>query len=479
MPASDDHRPWLVILFCAVFGARKARGKTGRGLFHGELLRLIEEKKFAQARERLNECNEVDIAEWLDDFEKDSRALVIFRLLPKEMAADVFSYLSPESQQHIVEGLTDRELAGVIEDLFLDDTVDFLEEMPASIVKRVIATADTQTRAQLNQLLMYPPDSAGSLMTPELMELDGDWTVARALAAVRRQCEDKASISWLYVTDGRRHLVGVVDLRSVLAAPDAQRVDALMEPDVKAVRTHDDQADVAAMFRKYDLLAMPVVDNERRLVGVITIDDVVDVLEEETTEDIYKMAAMTPAERGYMETDVLTLAKNRVLWLVLLMISATFTGFIIARFDAALAANVLLASFIPMLMDTSGNAGSQASVSVIRGITLGEIRFSDLPRVMWKELRVSLLAGMGVAAVNFLRVWLMYGDPVMALVVSLTLVFAIMAAKLFGCALPLLAARVGLDPALMAGPLITTVADPMALLLFFNIAMLLMPGLSG
>lgn len=441
------------------------------------MLRLIDEKKYCEVHQRLNELNEVDIAEGLTEIEEDPRMLVIFRMLPKEMAADVFSYLSHDMQQQIVEKLTDKELARIIDDLFLDDTVDFVEEMPASIVKRVVRAADPETRKQINLLLMYPEDSAGSLMTIEFMELDDMWSVQRAIEAIRSQSKDKESISTLYVTDKQRHLEGVVGLRDVLTAEDDTKIGNLMETDIIMVNTHDDQADVADKFKKYDLLSMPVVDNENRLVGIITIDDVVDVIEEENTEDIYKMAAMTPSEEGYMHTDVFTLAKNRVVWLIVLMISATFTGMIINSFEAALAANVLLASFIPMLMDTGGNAGSQASVSIIRGITLGEIKFSDIFTVMWKEFRVSLLVSVGVAVVNFARIWIMNGDPLIALVVSLTLVITIIAAKLVGCTLPLLADRIGLDPAIMASPLITTIVDALALIAFFNIAILLLPGL--
>ena len=441
------------------------------------MLILIEQKKYNEAHARLKELNVVDIADWLNDIEEDPRILIVFRLLPKEMAAEVFAYLSHDMQQKIVESLTDKELARIVDELFLDDAVDFLDEMPASIVKRVIRAADPETRIHINQLLMYPEHSAGSLMTIEFMELDDIWTVQRAIEAIRSQSKDKESIATLYVTDHQRHLEGVISLREVLVAKNDDKIGDLMETDVIKAKTHDDQADVADVFKKYDLISMPVVDNENRLVGIITIDDVVDVMEEETTEDIYKMAAMSPSEDGYMHTGVLTLAKNRVVWLIVLMVSATFTGLIISRYDAALAANVLLASFIPMLMDTGGNAGSQASVSIIRGITLGEIKFSDIFTVMWKEFRVSLLVSAGVAVVNFARIWIMNGDPLIAAVVSLTLIVTIVAAKLVGCTLPLLADKIGLDPALMASPLITTIVDAVALVVFFNIAILLLPGM--
>lgn len=441
------------------------------------MLGLVDERRFGEVHALLMECNEVDIAALLDDIEDDPRVLVVFRLLPKEMAADVFSYLSHDVQQHIVERLTDKELAQIIGDLFLDDAVDFIDEMPASIVKRVIRAADPQTRKQINTLLMYPEESAGSLMTLEFMELDDVWTVDRAIRAIREKSADKESISTMYVTDRFRLLEGVVSLRDVLMAEDERKIGDLMETGIISVNTHDKQEEVANTFKKYDLLSMPVVDNENRLVGIITVDDVIDVIDEEATEDIYKMAAMAPSEASYMESSVLSIAKNRVVWLIGLMISAMFTGLIITRFDDALAANVLLASFIPMLMNTGGNAGSQASVSVIRGVTLGEIHFSDIFSVMWKEFRVSLIVSIGVALVNFLRVWIMDGDLQVAIVVSLTLIITIVVAKLVGCSLPLLANRIGLDPALMASPLITTIVDAVALIVFFNMALLLLPGL--
>jgi magnesium transporter len=450
--------------------------KEGGG-FHGELLRLIEEKKFSEAHALLTDMNEVDVAEGLGGIEEDPRLFVVFRMLPKEMAAEVFAYLPHEMQQQIVEGLTDKELSRIVDELFLDDTVDFIEEMPASIVKRVVRAADADTRRLINQLLLYPEDSAGSLMTIEFMEIDDVWTVRRAIEAIRLKGRDKESIDALYVTDTARHLEGLVSLHDVLIASDEETIANLMETEVIMVGTHDDQADVAEKFKKYDLVTMPVVDNEKRLVGIITIDDVVDVMVEETTEDIYKMAAMAPSEDSYLQTSALMLAKNRVVWLVILMISATFTGMIITHYEAALAANVALAAFIPMLMNTGGNAGSQTSVSVIRALTLKEVKFSDLFTVLWKELQVSLLVGVVIVAVNFLRIWLMNGDALVALAVSLTLLVTIVAATLVGCTLPLVADRIGLDPAVMASPLITTIVDAVALVVFFNTALMLLPGL--
>lgn len=441
------------------------------------MLELIEQRKYSQAHSLLVDLNVVDIAEGLDEMIDDPRVLVIFRMLPKEMAAEVFAYLSHELQQRVVEGLTDKELARVVDELFVDDTVDFVEEMPASIVKRVLRAVDPETRRHVNQLLMYSERSAGSLMTIEFMELDDVWPVGYAIEAIRKQSADKETISTLYVTDKQRHLEGIIGLRDVLSSEDDEKIGDLMEEVVITASTHEDQADVADKFKKYDLTAMPVVDHENRLVGIITIDDVVDVIEEEATEDIYKMAAMTPNETTYLETTVWALAKNRVPWLILLMISATFTGLIISRYEAALAANVLLASFIPMLMDTGGNAGSQSSVSIIRALVLKEIKFSDTFAVMWKEFRVSLLAGGAMAIINFLRILLMNGDPLLAFVVSITLFVVVLASKLVGSSLPILADKLGLDPAVMASPLITTIVDALALTVFFNIAILLLPGL--
>lgn len=449
-----------------------------RGVIIGELLILIDQKKYIQVRRILQEMNVVDIAEYLGEIEDDPRALILFRLLPKEMAADVFSYLDHDNQQRIVEGITDRELAGIVEELFLDDTVDFLDEMPASIVKRVIQTADPVTRRQINQLLMYPEESAGSLMTIEFMEVDSEWNVKRSIAEIRRQSADKESISSLFVTDEQRHLQGVIGLRDILTGQDDELVGNLMRTDIISVSTHDDQAKVAEFFRKYDLLSMPVVDNENRLVGIITIDDVVDVMVEEATEDIYKMAAIEPIEEGYVEAGVFTLARKRIIWLMVLMVSATFTGMIIQNFSSALAANVLLASFIPMLMDTSGNAGSQTSVSIIRGLVLGQVSFGDLIAVLWKELRVGILVGAALAVMNFTRILLMNRDAGIALVVSGTLFCTVIAANLVGCTLPMIATKLRLDPALMASPMITTIVDAVALLVYFSIATHLLPAVA-
>jgi len=443
------------------------------------LLTYIDEKKYAALRRELAEMNAVDIAEFITgEMEEDPRIVVFFRLLPKEIAADVFSYLDHDVQQKIVEGISDRELALIVDDLYLDDTVDFLEEMPANLVKRVIKAADSERRRQINQLLMYPEDSAGSIMTIEFMELDGDWTVKRAIEEVRKQSEDKETVSTLFVTDGRRMLEGVISLRDVLIGKDDQLITDLMERDVISVRTDEDQEVVAQTLAKYDLVAIPVVDKEGRLVGIVTVDDAMDVIQEETTEDIEKMAAILPTEEPYLKTGIFETWKVRIPWLLLLMVSATFTGMIITGFEDALAAQAVLTAFIPMLMDTGGNSGSQASVTIIRGISLNEIAFSDILTVLWKEIRVSVLCGATLAVVSFGKILLvdrlLLGNTgitvIVAGVVAVTLFCTIVCAKIVGCSLPILAKKVGLDPAVMASPFITTIVDALSLILYFQIA---------
>ena len=448
---------------------------------YGELLKLIDEKKYFEIRRTLQDMNVVDVAEFFEEMADDPRMVIVFRLLPKDMSAEVFSYLDHDLQRKIVEGISDRELAIILDDLFMDDTVDFIEEMPAYIVKRVLKMADNETRKQINQMLMYPEDSAGSIMTIEFMELDGDWSVRRAIDEVRRQSADKESISTLFVTDGKRKLEGVISLRDVLIGKDSQRIDELMERDVISVNTHADQEQCVDLFKKYDLVSMPVVDNENRLVGLITIDDVMDVMEEETTEDIYKMAAMEPVEDSYISSGVFTLARKRVVWLIILMLSATVTGEIINQYQAALATNVLLVSFIPMLMDTGGNCGSQSSTLVIRGLALEEIKFKDIFKVMFKEFRIALVVGVALAIVNGIRIYIMYRNQftfstvLLSFTIGFTLMLIVILSELIGCILPMVAQKLKLDPAIMASPLITTIVDTFSVFVFFKVAMLLLP----
>ncbi|MBQ4447786.1 MAG: magnesium transporter [Clostridia bacterium] len=450
-----------------------------------EILSLVEERAFSKLRGVLIDMNPADIAEQMTEIEDDKSLVIVFRLLPKEQAAEVFSYLESEEQQRIVARISDRELAGLVNEMFVDDAVDFTEEMPANIVRRVLALADPDTRKAINQLLKYPDNSAGSLMTTELLRLKGEWNVAEAIAYVRKNCMDLESITYAFVTDDSRHLTGVVSMKEVLGSPDEALISSIMDDDVIYAATTEDQADVAEQFKKYDIVSMPVVDGEMRLVGLITIDDVVDVMEDETTEDIYKMAAMAPIEDSYMSTSVFSLAKKRVVWLLVLMISATFTGLIITKFENMLTAVAILTSFIPMLMDTCGNAGSQASVSVIRALVLGEVHFSSMLKVIWKEFRVSIIVGVCVAVVNFIRIIAFYylgmyqidaGQNIFLIagVVSMTLILAVICAKFVGCTLPLLADKAKLDPALMASPMITTIVDAVSLLVYFGIASLVL-----
>ena len=460
--------------------AAREQGGKNNGELH-EILNLVEQRSFGQLRNVLVDMNPADIAEQMAEIEDDKSLVIVFRLLPKEQAAEVFSYLEPDDQERIVNGISDRELASIVNEMFVDDAVDFTEEMPANIVRRVLSTADAETRRAINQLLKYPESSAGSLMTTELLRLKSEWTVANAIDYVRKNCMELASITYAFVTDDYRHLTGVVSMKEVLGSPDDKLISEIADDDVIYAITTEDQADVAERFKKYDVVSMPVVDKEMRLVGLITIDDVVDVMEDETTEDIYKMAAMAPIEDSYMSTSVFSLAKKRVVWLLVLMISATFTGLIITKFENMLTAVAILTSFIPMLMDTCGNAGSQASVSVIRALVLGEVKFGSIFKVIWKEFRVSIVVGICVAVVNFIRIIAFYymgmyqldaGQNIFLIagVVSMTLILAVICAKFVGCTLPLLADKAKLDPALMASPMITTIVDAVSLLVYFGIA---------
>jgi len=434
------------------------------------LLALVKEKRFRALRERLKEMNEVDIAEFLDELEPEQQA-VVFRLLPKDAAAEVFAYLEDsEDQERLIDALSDKELREVLDELFLDDTVDIIEDMPANLVSRILRNTDASTRSQINQLLNYPKDSAGSLMTTEFVYLHPDSTVEESFARLRKVGLDKETVYTCYVTENRV-LVGVVTVRRMLLSAYETRIRDIMETNVLSVRTNEDKEDVAQLFSKYDLSALPVVDGEERLVGIITFDDAMDVIEEEATEDIEKMAAILPTDKPYFQTGVVETWKHRIPWLLLLMISATFTGTILGFFEEALAANAALTLFIPMLMDTGGNSGSQASVTVIRAMSLGDVEFSDWLRVIWKELRVAALCAATLAAVVYAKVILVdRRGPAVALVVSLTIFVTIVIAKLVGCALPMLAKRLGFDPAVMASPFITTVVDALSLLIYFAIA---------
>lgn len=434
------------------------------------IMKLIEENRYKEVRNEIADMNIVDIAQLLMELDK-AKLLILFRILPKEIAADVFSYVSPELQQYIIESITDKEISYIVNDLFIDDAVDFLEEMPSNVVKKVLRNADEETRKLINQFLNYPEYSAGSVMTIEFVDLKKQMTVKEALSHIRATGLDKETINTCYVIDKGRKLEGVLSIRKLILADEDVIIGDIMNEDVIYANTMDDQETVADLFKKYDLTALPVVDNEHRLVGIVTIDDIVDIIEQENTEDLHKMAAMEPLEEEYLKTSPLILAKHRILWLLILMISATFTGSIIKRYDELLQSMVILTAFIPMIMNTGGNAGSQASTLIIRSIALGEINPSDVLKVLFKEFQVSIFAGSILAAVNFLRLIMFeHVSYLVALVVCLSLLCTVILAKLVGGALPIVAKKIHLDPAIMAGPLISTIVDALALSTFFGIA---------
>ena len=435
------------------------------------VLLLLQERRYSELRHLLDDLHVADIADLFSEIEDRELMLRLFRLLPKESAAETLSYMDTDIQQKIIEAITDVELKIILDDMFLDDCVDLIEEMPANVVQRVMRNSSPENRKLINQYLQYPDDSAGSLMTNEYVCLKRGMTVADALAVIRRDGVDKETIELCYVASPDRKLQGEVSLRQlVLSDPDTPITD-IMDDNVQFVHTHDDEEIIAQMFTHYDLLAMPVVDNEDRLVGIITIDDAVDVIQEENTEDFELMAGMAPSEETYLKTPVFTLAKNRIVWLIVLMFSAMISGALLEHYEAAISSLPLLVSFIPMLMGTGGNGGSQASTIVIRGLALGEIDLGDVLTVWWKEARVALLCGTVLAAVNFLRIWLQYGEADVAAVVSLTLICTLFIAKSLGCLLPIAAKKLHMDPALMSAPLITTITDASTILVFFTFSL--------
>ncbi len=431
---------------------------------------LLENKRYSSVKDILVTLNAADIAAIFGELSEDALPL-LFRLLPKELAADAFVEMDADRQESLITRFSDTELKAVIDELYIDDAVDLVEEMPANVVKRILKQADPDTRKLINELLKYPDDCAGSIMNTEFVELRTRQTVADAIRVIRREGLEKETINDCFVTNADRTLAGIISLRTLILSKDEDLVGDRMDTNVISVTTMEDQESVAEKFKKYDLTAMPVVDGENRLVGIVTVDDAIDVMEEEATEDIEKMAAMTPSDKPYLKTSVWDIYKHRIPWLMLLMVSATFTGLIITKFEHALAAQVVLTAYIPMLMDTGGNSGSQSSVTIIRGLSLSEIHFKDIFAVLWKEIRVAVLCGLSLAVVNFAKLLLLdrVGAQV-ALVVSLTLVVTVAAAKFIGCTLPLLAKKIGFDPAVMASPLITTIVDALALLTYFGIA---------
>jgi len=435
---------------------------------------LLDGKQYTNLRQFLVELNEADIAACMDEL-SDEDELKVFRILPKDLAADVFSYLEIENQEMIITALTDKETANVINNLMADDAADLLEEMPANVVKKLLKNAAPEVRNDINHLLKFPENSAGSLMTVEFVDLKEHLTVSQAIDRIRKVGVDSETINNCYVLDNQRKLIGTVTLRYLLLSGTDDIIGDIMNENVIAVNTLMDQEEVANQFKKYDFISMPVVDNENRLVGIITVDDIVDILEEEATEDMEKMAAIVPGDKPYMRTSVYENFKKRIPWLLLLMVSSAFTGAIITSFEEALSVNAALIAFIPMLMGTGGNAGGQASVTVIRGLSMGEIEYRDVPGIMWKEIRVAVLCGLCLAVANFTKIILFDRSGVMvAFAVSLTLIMVVLMAMLIGCVLPVLAKRIGFDPAVMASPFITTIVDAMSLMVYFKVAMIVL-----
>lgn len=442
------------------------------------LFKLVEENDLKSLKTHLVEMNYVDIAEFIMLIEDEKTAVLVFRILPKDMSADIFAYLDPDWQQLIVQSITDKEIERLMDDLFVDDAVDFLEEVPANVVRRVLANTDKETRETINRFLKYPDNSAGSVMTIEMVELHDRLNVRQAIDHIRATGVDKETIYTCYCIDDSRHLVGIMPLRRLLLADENKLIKDIMDDDeqIISVATLDDQEAVATIAKKYDLLSVPVVDKENRLVGIITIDDIVDIIDEEATEDFEKMALLHPSEDEYLKTGVFTLAKNRIIWLLVLMISATLTGQIIEGFEEKLAMIAGLTACIPMLMDTGGNSGNQVSTLIIRGLALGEIQIKDYFKVLWKEVRVSVLCGVTLALANAVRmIVLRYAfnneaSNSVILVVCLSVLCTVAVAKIIGCTLPILAKMLKLDPALMAGPMITTIVDAVSLLIYFGFA---------
>ncbi len=434
-------------------------------------VKLLQQRQYKAVRSILDVMNEVDIASLLSELEDRELALA-FRLIPKDKAAEVFANMDSSMQKYLVEIFSEKELKELLDDLYMDDTVDILEELPANLVNRILDTVSTSDRALINQLLNYPEDSAGSIMTTEYVDIRENMTVAQAMAHIKQTGIHKETIYTCYVTE-RRRLIGIVSAKDLMTTDDDVQIRDLMETEIISVGTHTDKEDVAQLFTRYDFLAIPVLDAEGLMVGIVTFDDAMDVMVEEATEDITKMAAINPSEKTYFETSVFAHAKNRIPWLLILMFTSIITGTIITKYENAFAAIPLLVSFIPMLMDTGGNCGSQSSTLIIRGIALSQIRFQDIFRVVFKEFRISLIVGSVLAVTNGVRIMIQYDDPALALVIALSLIGTVVAAKLVGCMLPLLASKAHLDPAIMASPLITTLVDIFSILIYFNIATML------
>lgn len=437
-------------------------------ILYEHVAELLHDKKFNILREQLANEQPVDLAQLFTEFEEKD-VLLLYRLLPKELAADTFSYMDSDMQEDLINGFSDRELRDVLDQTFIDDTVDLIEEMPANVVSRILRNCDDESRNAINQILKYPEDSAGTLMTIEYVNLTKDMTVKEAIARIRQVGPDKETIYTCYVTEARK-LIGIISVKDLLIARDEEKIFDIMETNLIFVDTMEDKEVVAHQFQKYDILALPVVDKEERLVGIITFDDAMDVIQEENTEDFSKMAAMTPSDDSYFKTGVFSEVKNRIVWLVVLMLSNAITGSIINGFDEVISALPILVSFMPMLTGTGGNCGSQSSALMIRGLALGEIRTSDFLKVMWKEFRIAIVVSAILAAINGVRILVFYKDPTLAIVLTLSIIATVVLSKLIGCLLPIGAKMLKMDPAVMAGPLISTVVDICTTLLYYTIA---------
>ena len=438
-----------------------------------EIMELLENKRYSNLNKYMEQINSQDIPALFEELSSEDMVR-LFRVLPKDEAADVFSYMDPDMQEKLINCLTDKELKNVLDELFMDDTVDLIEEMPSNVVKRILKSVSKDDRKTINELLKYPSDSAGSIMTTEFIDLKVNMTVEKAFEKIKKIGLDKETIYTCYVLDIRREVIGIITVKDLLLSDRDVLIKDIMETNVITVNTLDDKEEVAKQFDKYDVMALPVVDKENRLVGIITVDDAIDVLQEENTEDFELMAAMTPAEDSYFKTSVFSHAKNRILWLLILMLSSAITGAIITHYENAFAAIPILVSFIPMIMGTGGNCGSQSSTLIIRGMAIDEIGLKDFAKAIWKEVRVSLLVGIVLAVVNGIRIMIQYNDFMLAIVLGLTLVCTVVLAKLLGCILPMIAKKLKLDPAIMASPLITTIVDTCSILIYFAIAVNIM-----
>ncbi|MBR0462179.1 MAG: magnesium transporter [Erysipelotrichaceae bacterium] len=438
-----------------------------------KIIELLADENFKELKEFLADANEADIAECLDELEQSDVA-VVFRLLKKDEAADIFSRMDPDTQENLIEILSDKEIASIVSKLYVDDAADLVDELPANLVTRVLNNSSEAKRKAINEILKYPDDSAGSIMTTEYASLDEDATVQDAFDRIRKRGLTKETIYTIYITDKDRHLVGVTTAKELLLAEPDTRMSELMEENVIAIPTTEDKEEVAKMFDKYDFLAMPVVDSENRLVGIVTVDDAMDVMSEENEEDFEKMAAIAPSEEDYMKESIFAQYKNRIVWLLVLMLSSIVTGKIITNYENAFAAVPLLVSFIPMIMDTGGNCGSQASTMVIRALATDEVETKDVLKVWWREIRIACLVGATLAVVNGIRIYLQYHDLPLSIVIGITLFCTACLAKSLGCLLPILAKTLKLDPAYMASPMITTMVDACSLVIFFNVALMLM-----